>query len=770
MGLKWVKWLGIPVCCLMVAGCAHFKHEAGQAFKVADHGSAKAQIVVAENASPSTRYAAEELQRFLKEITGAELAVVSDAVPVKPGEIIVGANKHFDKVTKGSIKIADLGREGYIIRTIGQSYLVIAGGEPRGNLYGVYGLLEDHLGCRWFTPAVNRIPKQETLVINALNEQIIPKLEYREPFVKDCQEGDWAARNRMNSSAANLEARHGGKVTYFGFVHTSDQLLPPDKYFDQHPEYFSLVKGKRLKERTQLCSTNPEVVRLVTEAVLKRMGEHPECTVFSVSQNDWLNFCECDKCAALAKAEGTQMAPLLSLVNQVAVAAAKAFPDKLIDTLAYQYTRKAPKTMRPEPNVIIRLCSIECCFAHPFETCDSPENRDFVKDVEDWGKKSNRLWVWNYDTSFSEYLTPYPNLRVRKPNIQFYERNHVTGIFEQDVYTTLNGELSSLSGYLNAKLLWNADYDSDKAINEFLEGVYGAASGPIRRYIDLLHDKVAKENLHMDIWIDPSHPLLNGVVEQADALWDEAEAAVAQNPEVLERVRVARLSMDYAYIERMRMEGLKIYAIDHAKGTVTLNPKFAARLKRFVEVADRNNVTTLREAASGDFKLYKKELEGLQNITTGKAKAAQKVKGLKPGLSYKAYEGAWDVLPDFSKLKPIGKGVAETISLKVEPPKETFGLDFNGYFLAPADGVYLFHCLSNDGSKMFLDGDEVINNDGLHKMMRRSSAVMLKKGYHRIRVEYFQAGGKKGLEMRYEGPGIDNTIVPVGALWHAEGK
>lgn len=758
--------------CLMVTvslfGCASLGG-AKAPLVAADGGVAKAQIVVAKDAPPSTQYAAQELQRFLKEMSGAELPIVNDSTAVKAPEIVVGANKHFAKLSKGKIDVASLGKEGYVLQSRGKN-LLIAGGEPRGTLYGVYGLLEDHLGCRWFTPDVSRIPKQSTLALGPLNERVIPTLEYREPFVSDCQDGDWAARNRMNSSAARLEEKHGGKVTYYGFVHTFNSLLPPDQYFDQHPEYFSLINGKRQKSPSQLCCTNEDVVRLVTEAVLKSMREHPEATVFSVSQNDWLNYCECDRCTALADAEGTQMAPVLALVNQVAKAAAKEFPDKLVDTLAYQYTRKAPRTMRPEPNVIVRLCSIECCFSHPFETCDSKENKDFVKDVQEWATKCNRLWVWNYDTSFAQYFMPYPNLRVRDDNIRFYVKNNVKGIFEQDVYTTLNGELSGLSGYLNAKLLWNPDYDENTAINEFLEGVYGPAAKPIRRYIDLLHDKVANENLHMDIWIGPEHALLNGVLEQADALWNEAEAAVASDPATLERVRAARLSVDYAIIERSRAGGMALYAIDQKAGTIVLHPEFTARVKRFIEVAERNHVSYMREGASGEWSLYKKELESLSAVTVQPAREAQQVSGLEPGLLYKEYDDRWELVPDFSKVTPVASGVAKEISLNVTQRRERVGLSFDGYFQAPEDGIYLFYLGSNDGSKMTLDGEEFINNDGLHKMTTRSQAVLLKKGYHALRVDFFEAGGLEGLEVGIEGPGIEKQSIPAANLWHKPAK
>src|SRR5690606_36437136 len=117
--------------------------------------------------------------------------------------------------------------------------------------------------------------------------------------------------------------------------------------------------------------------------------------------------------------------------------------------------------IKPEPNVIVRLCSIECDFAHPLEAGTSPENREFAEDLMGWSKAVDRLWIWNYNTSFDHDLLPYPNLRVRDDNLRFFARNGVTGVFEQDVAGTLHGELSPLSGYLNAQLLWDPNRDGE---------------------------------------------------------------------------------------------------------------------------------------------------------------------------------------------------------------------------------------------------------------------------------------------------------------------
>ncbi len=586
---------------MVIQNCARKEIISRDFFTIAEKGEPKCVIVVPENAIPSVKYSAEELQKFIKEMSGAELPIITDANPIQEKEIILGKSKRLEDLGF-SVDWNSLGKEGYLLK-VTPDRMIIAGGEPRGTLYGVYAVLDDHLGCRWFTPTVSKIPKMDTVVLPLMEEFFVPPLEYREAFTADVlSDGDWCARNRMNGNSCNLNERHGGKISYYGFVHTFNSLLPPEKYFDEHPEYFSMVDGKRIKERTQLCCTNEDVIRLVSEEVKRWMKEHPEAKVFSVSQNDWGNYCQCPKCTQLAQAEESQMGPLLYLVNSVARAVREEFPDKYIDTLAYQWSRKPPKTMIPEPNVIIRLCSIECCFAHPFESCTSRMNRDFVKDVEGWSKICNNLWVWDYVTSFSNYLVPFPNLEVRAPNIRFLVRYGVKGIFEQDTYTTLHGEFNELSAYLNAKLLWDPQYDENVAINEFLDAFYGEAAPYVKEYLDLIHKPVHRKDIHMNIGAGPTGRHLNNeLLKQAEVVFDKAEKAVANQPELLERVRVARLSVDYAIMERARLR-------DEKFKTKNTDPSMIDRAKRFFQVAERNNVTQYRET-NGDMKSYKKIVE-----------------------------------------------------------------------------------------------------------------------------------------------------------------
>jgi hypothetical protein len=569
----------------------------GQQITLIQNGQSNYKIVLGQDASPSEKHAADELQMFLQQISGATLPIVSDGGRLADNEIILGDNQHL-RALDTKIDFAKLGKEGFTIRTVGRN-LVIAGGKLRGTMYGVYTFLEDYLDCRWFSAKVSRIPKKTTVAIQPIDDTQVPRLEYREPFEKDGFDGDWSARNKANSNAAALDEKRGGKISYFGFVHTFNDLVPPAKYYAQHPEYFSLIDGQRMNGYYQLCLTNPDVLQIVIAEVKKRMREHPEATVFSVSQNDAGGACQCPNCQAIVKREGSEAGPLIEFVNKVADAVKDEFPDKVIDTLAYQYTRKPPLHVRPRPNVIVRLCSIECCFGHPLETCDSPANKAFRDDIVGWSKLTKRIWVWDYVTDFPHYIQPFPNLNVLKPNIQFFANNGVSGVFEEGNYTSLGGEFEELREYMMAKFLWNPDYDQDRAMNEFLAGFYGSAAPFIRQYIDLIHNDVVKRNIHTYIWDGPNAPYLNPEnIAQANQLFDQAEKAVANDPDALLRVKTARLPISYVMLVNYKPKGDGSFAIRGDRYGPEPDAAAEALVRNFGTVCKQANITAMDEGGS----------------------------------------------------------------------------------------------------------------------------------------------------------------------------
>jgi len=541
-------------------------------------------IVIASDASASERYAAEELQRYLERITTIKCPVIEDSAPQTSREILLGDNARLRKLGLG-IDVNKLGPEGFVFRTI-KNKLIIAGGRPRGSLYGVYTLLEDKLGVRWFTPELEVVPHTNRVLLAALDEAHAPALEYREVFWTEMmRDADFAARHRLNGEHYHLTEKNGGRaVVYFPFVHSLENLIPPDLYQD-HPEYFPLIKGKRVNGYVQRCLSNPEVVKLSIATVRKWIQDHPDATIISISQNDTRNWCQCDVCKALDEQEGSPAASLIRFVNTIAADIERDFPNVRIDTLAYQYSRKPPKTLRPRHNVIIRLCSIECCFAHPLATCESPENRRFQEDIVAWQPVAPKLYIWDYTTDFGHYQHPFPNFDALQPNVQFFVQHGVSGLFEQGNYSGGGfGELGPLRAYLLAELLWNPNTDVERHTTEFLNAYYRKAAPQLRAYLDLLERQVRDGKIHAHIFDSPKVAYLNDdFLNQGSRILEAGEQA-ADDDTIRFRVQVARLPIYYVQLATQLVQGEAREAL----------------LKRFLETARKAGISNISESQSLD--------------------------------------------------------------------------------------------------------------------------------------------------------------------------
>jgi hypothetical protein len=404
---------------------------------------------------------------------------------------------------------------------------------------------------RWWTPWATHIPKQAMLKIPSLDVRCRPVFEARDPFWYPAFDARWAVRNFSNSQSANIPDELGGCIRYKGFVHTFYSLVPPAEHFEKHPEWFSLRNGQRTHEHAQLCLANPGLRDFVVERVKQWLRESPEARIVSVSQNDWHGWCECDACRALDDAEGSHAGSMITFVNYVAEKIEKDFPNVAVDTLAYQYTRRPPRTLRPRPNVIVRLCSIECNFREPL---GAPANAKFADDIRGWARMCDRLYIWDYTTDFAHYVQPHPNWFTLGPNVRFFAANHVKGVFEQGAYQGHGSEFAELRAWVLAQLLWNPAQDDRALINEFLEGYYGPAAPPIRAYLELLHTNSAGWNL--TCYSPPNAKFLNfTTLAAAEKLWAEAERVAT--PEVLPRVKLARLWPRYVWLsqwDRLRKE------------------------------------------------------------------------------------------------------------------------------------------------------------------------------------------------------------------------
>ncbi len=510
------------------------------------------EIVLPEQPTAVEQTAARELEHYLK-------ASVGDTLKTATGEEAVFFIGNGDAARNAGIDVAGMPEESWIVRSSGSNILLVGGGS-RGSLYAVYHFLEDVLGIHWWTQQEESVPAHPAgFTLPGLELAGQPYFRQRDIYrswnnmIPDG--GRFAARNRLNRDGDQaIGAEFGGSVTYGApyFVHTFDPYFPQEKYFAEHPEYYALRNGVRTPGPTsQLCLVNPamrdEMFRRLQEFIRAdeaqaEAGGTPPPLIYDLSANDARNPCQCADCQAIVLREDSEAGPLLECVNDMA-ARLKAFrPELMLSTLAYYHTEKVPASLRAADNVIIRLCDTATNQAQSFS---APENRAFLELLCGWSEHAAQLGIWDYSITYMLPTGPFPHEFTLAENIRTYQDNQVQYLFFEHESPEC-ADMHALNVWLEAKLMENPDADFDALYRTFLQGYYGAAAPMIDAYRQLLRESVNRHGSNIGWFAGPSafthvdYP----VALRSQQLFDDAEAAVAGDPVLFERVRRARLNLD----------------------------------------------------------------------------------------------------------------------------------------------------------------------------------------------------------------------------------
>jgi hypothetical protein len=524
--------------------------------------AASTVIVIPDSPTAVEKFAAEELAGELGKCIGARLPIRHESKFKNPSSqsstfLYVGGTKRSRSIRGQKPWDAD----GVLLKSVSDG--VVLDGEPtRAPIYAVDLYLEKYCGVRWWTSEAAHYPKLSTLPVKNISLEYAPQFKYREtyyldgldPLFKVRSKGNFTSKTRyLLSDLKFVPPEMGGNHRLYFFegrasaYHSFFEVLPPKKYFAEHPEWYSLVNGKRVEK--QLCLANGEMKSEYIKETLKRLRDDPSADFISVSQNDWNGYCECEKCKAMMDEDGgAASGPYLRFVNAVAEAVEKEFPQVRLDTFSYQFTRKAPSKTRPRHNVVVRLCDIECDFARPLTDPSSDKNAAFSKDIADWQRVAGgNLFIWDYLANFTSYIMLHPNIGVIAPNIRLFAERGVVGVFEQGDVLSSVGSFAALRHYLASHLLWDPADDETRLIDEFIEGYYGKAAAPIlKKFISVVEEGPRKTKKFVGCY-HTGAPFLNGLDKlKAAMLMDEAFAVAEKEGAVFaERVRRERLSVDH---------------------------------------------------------------------------------------------------------------------------------------------------------------------------------------------------------------------------------
>ena len=561
---------------------------------LANGGSTTYRIVVSEKADVSTKAVADDMAAILEQITGAVFPVVADTEPLLPNEIVVGhdnarlAALALDGMTEG------FAIDEYEIRTKG-AHLVIAGAPPRGSINGMYGFLQDHLGCRWFTPGASRIPKDADLNIGRIVDRQKPAFLWRMAGGAGYWDPDWVARSRLNRSGAGADhsAMGGSDPRLYTMLspyggHGLNYI--PASLYDDHPEYYAEIDGKRslheVAGQRAYCISNPGFARYIaamsTSSIRHQMthGRSGYVPIINLGHTDNHNYCKCARCKASYErlGEGDVNVGIAGtyheFYNRVAEEIAKEIPDFVIDIIAYTIVGR-PSRVRMHPNIQVTWCPIGACQAHAFDDCDANRDNDMLGTLDKWLARADRVQTWYYHYHSSAWM-PHMKLLTTQRDFREFRRRGVQSMFVQSAdigqrtnpapdgdkllggfgsqhneYGTVPQNLTHLISYLNIQLMWNPDFDVRQGITEFCETYYGPASSETERIVLLLQSIRSYERTMGTTFSSyPGVHQANGtsamlklsVVTEMDTLFDDAETKVAGDLVLLRRVRMLRLT------------------------------------------------------------------------------------------------------------------------------------------------------------------------------------------------------------------------------------
>ena len=530
-------------------------------------GQPVAGILLPEDATQNDQQAAGELQKWIHEITGATVPIYLGRAPKR--NIIIRTD-------------SKLGEDGYYVGSK-DVHVFLRGGTKRGLMNSVFALLEEDLGCRFYSSNSIVLPKTNTLIIAPITRTNIPQLRIRDPFYSCAFDPEWSLRNRTSAPHARVAEEYGGRMDYDGmFVHTANQIVPPDKYFKTNPDYFAQLKdGTRTTK--QLCATHPEVAQLAIAHVREVLKTNKNTEILSISKNDNTTVCLCERCVKLRTEEGSDMANQLILVNAVAEAIEKEFPKVTMDTLAYLETIKVPKTMRPRKNVAIRLCNDSVgSWNHPFTPA---EHCDIAPLLKAWSAVHNRIYIWDYNVNFGHYLAPMPNLDVMAANVRFWMANKAEGVMLQGGYQGPT-ERDELKCWVTSKLMWDPTRDEKALTKDFIWGHYGKAAPALEEYEALLNQ------MRVDFAEQMQSPK-KGIHYPMDAPFFTKDF-INRATEMFRQAKVLAKN-DAALTQRVERAELPILYLKCVRGPEFVGTNYSQVVDDFARIARNEKVSRLQE-------------------------------------------------------------------------------------------------------------------------------------------------------------------------------
>ena len=482
--------------------------------------------IVAPGTNEVEQFAASELARYLSQMGSCTFRVGSDAPDTKGIQIAIGTPTSLAPWLSDpglAERTRALKEESFLISVRAERILII-GATPRAALYGVYDLLEDDFSARWTIPGLQGefIPTQDVLNIK-LGERVESPAFALRAFesaagIKNTDVNgeiaiiDWMAKRKMNLYRIAwcyidwdmYETRLRPEILKRGLMggagnHSFGQVLPPEKYAVQHPEYFAMRNGVRVTNDPKmpkrfglhLCTENPAVVAAVASELDARLRKFPELTQVGLLPADFSTFCQCQNCSPLIEGTSEKMWPgenvskasalLLKFVNNVNRAVKPNHPQLGVWFEAYSPTIEPPNSLTPDADVNVYAWIYWRCFLHSLGDTTCNRSRQYAEALRGWRRiTKGQMMVADYWSGLTQPVPLWPTMTM-KGDYEFLHSIGVEGVCAWGL-SEKYFEMAEMSAYLSSELLWDLKQDTWQAIRRFCEGRYGAAADSMLQY------------------------------------------------------------------------------------------------------------------------------------------------------------------------------------------------------------------------------------------------------------------------------------------------
>ena len=519
---------------------------------LAKNGEVLVTIVYPDKPSEILLEAALFLRDTLAQMTGDSdvQAIKESSLTGQTNLIVLGETK-----LSASVKTDAVTDDGYRILSSGTRLYIKGANQPgqEGAANGVYGFLEDYLECMFILHDASYIPSFPDIYLAPLDAVSNPSVPWRRFFQKETLLNSWCRRLRNNGTQPMVGENEGRNKGWGTWCHNVFLYVDPEIYFKEHPEYFALVDGKReyqfeqdgTMHGGQLCLTNPDIIPIAKASLAKMIEKNPEALYWDFSINDNGRHCQCEACAKVLQETGSMMGTMLPVINELA----RAFPDKIISTLAYNYNSDPPRGVQCEENVNIVVAPIQAGQLYDYlnggiEKADQTKAR-----LKGWASVSKRLYIWDYVINFSNLLMPFPNFTVQKNNLEFYLQNNVKAIFHQGSREP-GDEMAGLRPYIFSRQMWDKDIDINRVMGKYLVVTYGAAAPYIAEYLEtmtrLLIEKAYDLDISQSVWDHRDDYLSRDAIKGYQKLMEKALKAVENDYTLTERVLRVKVNVLYA--------------------------------------------------------------------------------------------------------------------------------------------------------------------------------------------------------------------------------